>query len=304
MICHGCGTKSRVRYCNKQHLIEDIPNHWKICGTAEEILDSPIDPGTQPDRFYRRYPAITNVHEDPVTTEVFKNRSFHKHRQQTYAIFNKGQYTLFLPSSGPSLPQIIEWPENMAEKYMPRVERLLNLAFFDEATTAPVLYLFGLLRYCLRIQQKWTDATADLLQLQFRLEFQYDTRLANEEDPCECYWARELAHVNDCTPTCRAILFDNVGVVCQGGGIRALVELWEARFWPLRIWQRRHPTVKGWRFRLRGEGFPGVPEHQKPGSGFEPVFGKGWEGYGADGGSPAGDWRQIVAGGSSISFVL
>ncbi|MCJ1397791.1 hypothetical protein MMC11_000987 [Xylographa trunciseda] len=289
MICHGCGTKSRVRYCTKAHLLQDIQDHWKICGTPEEVLDQPIDPGTQPDRFYRRYPAIADVHEDPITTKVFKYRSFQKHRQQTYAIFNKGQYTLFL---GGSTPQIVEWPEDLAEKYMPRVERLLNMAFFSQSTTGSLLYLYYLLRYCLRLQHKWTDETALVLKMQFRLEFKYDTDLADDEDPCECYWAGELALVKDCTPTCRAMLFDNFGVVCRGGGIKALAEQYEGGHWPLRIWQRRHPTVKGWKYRLRGIGFPEVPDHHKVGSGLVPNFGKGWEGYGAYNGHPAGDWRE------------
>ncbi|MCJ1384613.1 hypothetical protein MMC17_007731 [Xylographa soralifera] len=287
MICHGCGTKSRVRYCSKAHLIRDIPNHWKICGTPAEVYGHPIDPGSQPDRFYRRYPAIIDVDEDPVTTTDFKNRSFQKHRQQTFAIFNKGQYTLFL---GGSTRQIVEWPENVAKVYKPRVERLLNMAFFRQANTGVVEYLFYLMRYCLRLQKNWTDATEQILKIQFKLEFNYDTRLGPDADPCECVWSGAPALVKGCTPSCRAQFFDKFGLVF-GGGLKAHLEFWEARHFPLRIWQRQHPTIRGWEYRLRGEGFPGVPEYQQLESAYVPTFGKGWEGFGAEDADPRGTWR-------------
>ncbi|MCJ1283455.1 hypothetical protein MMC26_002784 [Xylographa opegraphella] len=287
VICHGCGTKSRVRYCTKAHLIQDIPNHWKICGTPAEVYAHPIDPGSQPDRFYRRYPAIIDVDEDPVLTVDFKNRSFQKHRQQTFAIFNKGQYTLFL---GGSTSEIVEWPEDVAAVYKPRVERLLNMAFFRQANTGALEYLFALLRYCLRLQQKWTDATERILTIQFKLEFKYDTRLGSEADPCECLWSGVPALVKDCTPSCRAMYFDKFGIVF-GGGMRAHLERWEAKYWPLRIWQRQHPTIRGWEYRLRGEGFPGVADYQRLESGYVPIFGKGWEGFGAEDADPKGGWR-------------
>ncbi|MCJ1432857.1 hypothetical protein MMC27_002215 [Xylographa pallens] len=288
MICHGCGTKSRVRYCSKEHLIQDIPNHWKICGTPEEVYAWPIDPGSQPDRFYRRYPAIADIDEDPITTTDFQKRSYQRHRQQTYAIFNKGQYTLFL---GASTQQIVEWPEDVAEVYKPRIERLLNMAFFRQANTGVVEYLFQLLRKCLRLQDNWTDATERILKIQFKLEFNYDSRLGGDADPCECIWAGAPALIKECTPSCRTMLFDNFGLMF-GPGLKGHLENWEAKYWPLRIWQRQHPTIRGWEYRLRGEGFPGVPEYQKLGSVFVPKFGKGWEGYGAENLEMSGGWRQ------------
>ena len=286
MICHGCGTKSRVRYCSKAHLIRDIPNHWKICGTPEEVFAQPIDPGSQPDRFYRRYPAIADVDEDPVMTTDFKKRSFQKHRQQTFAIFNKGQYTLFL---GGSTQQVVEWPEDVAKVYKPRVERLLNMAFFRQANLGVIEYLFNLLRYCLRLQDNWTDTTERILKIQFKLEFNYDTGLGSSEDPCECVWTGAPALDKECTPKCKAEFFDKFGLMF-GHGLKAHLERWEAKHWPLRIWQRQHPTIRGWEYRLRGEGFPGVPEYQKLESGYVPVFGKGWEGYGAFYSHPCGTW--------------
>ncbi|MCJ1388457.1 hypothetical protein MMC18_001304 [Xylographa bjoerkii] len=288
MICHGCGTKSRVRYCSKAHLIQDIPNHWKICGTPEEVYAMPMDPGSQPDRFYRRYPAITDNYEDPNLVTVFKNRSMQKHRQQTFAIFNKGQYTLFL---GGSTTQVVTWPQHLAPIFKPRVERLLNLAFFSQSETNSILYLFCLLRYCLRLQNQWTEQNARILKMQFRLEFNYNTTRASEEDPCECYWAGDVALVKDCTPECRALLFDNFGVVFRGGGLKGILEHWEGQYWPLRIWQRQHPTVRGWEYRLYGEGFPNVVDYQRLGAGYVPVLGKGWEGFGAENGAPTGKWR-------------
>ena len=287
LICHGCGTKSRVRYCSKEHLIQDIPNHWRICGTPEEVFAYPFDPGSQPDRFYRRYPAIVDIDEHPIKTTAFNKRSFQRHRQQTFAIFNKGQYTLFL---GGSTQRIIEWPEDMAEIYKPRVERLLNMAFFRQANTGVVEYLFRLLRKGLRLQENCTDETERILKLQFKLEFHYDSRLGSEKDPCECIWAGPLALIKECTPTCKAQLFNNFGLMF-GHGLKGHLERWEGEYWPLRIWQRQHPTIRGWEYRLRGEGFPGVPEHQKIGTVCVPKFGKGWEGYGAEDSDAFGGWR-------------
>lgn len=82
------------------------------------------DERSQPRRFYRRYPAIT---------DKSGHRSFEKHRQRTYAIFNKGQYTMFAEQS---LSHVVQWPRELADTYKPRVERLLNIALFNQGTSS------------------------------------------------------------------------------------------------------------------------------------------------------------------------
>jgi len=257
--------------------MKDLKEHWKECGDPSTILRWIIDEGTQPDRFYRRYPAITDI----------KNkRSYRKLRQRTHAIFNKGQYTLFL---GKDYPRVVEWPEDLAQTYKPLVERLLNIALFDQSQDGVVHYLYCLLRFCLRRQNLWTRDIPYTLSIQFRLEFEWDSRIAFDEDPCDCIWLGDSADKTKCTGSCKE-LSNKVGIICRGRGLKFLVESLEAQHWMLRIWQRQHPEVKGWRSRLYGVGFEGVPEEQMFTAGMVPVMGKGWQGCGSVG-REAGWWR-------------
>lgn len=272
------GPKSKIRYCSKDHLLQDINQHWKECGDASTILRQVIDEGSQSDRFYRRYPAIIDI----------KNkRSYEKLRQRTYAIFNKGQYTLFI---GRGYPRIVGWPEDLASTYKPLVERLLNIALFDQSQDGVVRYLYCLLRFCLRRQSLWTREISSTLSTQFKLEFGWNYRVAFEQDPCHCVWLGDSADKLKCEPSCKE--FSNkVGIIYRGKGLKFLVERLEAQHWMLRIWQRQHPEVKGWRSRLYGIGFEGVPECQKFTAGMVPVMGRGWHGWGSVG-YEAGWWRK------------
>ena len=267
VICHGCGTKSWIRYCSRQHLLSDMSDHWKECGDATTVFHQSIDEDTQPARFKRRYPAIVDANG---------SNSFQRHRQRTYAIENKGQYTMFLTAD---LAYIVEWPEHLAETCQPRVERLLNAAFFDGNNVAILDYLFRLLRFCLRQTGKWTDNICTLLVLQFRLEFGWNARGAYDEDPCECEWLGDAAKWQSCSRVCKET-FENVGVLFKGCCIQDFVKKMEAEQWILRAWHRQHPTVKSWRRRMMGEGFEGVPEWQRSGE-WRPVLGEGWEGWGS-----------------------
>ena len=265
-ICLGCGTKSWIRYCCKQHLFDDMQSHWKECGDPSTVFHEVIDEGTQPGRFYRRYPIIADANGA---------RSFQRHRQQTYAVYNKGQYTVFLPGG---LPYTVEWPERLAGLYKPRLERVLNAAFFDASDAAILEYLFRLLRFCLRQRGTWNDYLSQILTHQFRLEFGWNPAGAYDEDPCECDWLGDSANHLAC-PHCKKT-FENVGILFRGTGFKGYVEDMEAHDWTLRVWHRQHPTVKGWRRRMMGEGFDGVPEWQSSGQ-WRPAMGEGWEGWGA-----------------------
>lgn len=244
VICHGCGPKAYTRYCCRQHLFDDIKDHWKECGSTTTIIPHPIDGGSQPARFNRRYPAITDING---------MRSFQKHRQRTHAIYNKGQYTMF---SAQGMPFIIEWPEHLKATHMGRVERLLNVALLDQSETTVLQYLYMVLRSGLRATNQWTRIHELVLRLQFKLEFAWEAAVAPEEDPCECDWSGDASGAA-CSSACRSLQL-NVGVTSRGGGLVTLVEQLEARHWQLRVWRRQHPTVRAWRRRLVGEGFVGV----------------------------------------------
>lgn len=263
VICHGCGPKAYTRYCCKQHLFDDMRDHWKECGSTTTLLPYPVDGGSQPARFNRRYPAIADINGF---------RSFQKHRQRTHAIYNKGQYTMF---STHGMPLIIEWPEHLKGTHMGRVERLLNIALLDQSETAVIQYLYTLLRSVLRAKNQWNGVHEFILKIQFKLEFAWEAAVAPDEDPCECDWSGNASGLA-CSSTCRSLQL-NVGVISRGGGLVTRVEQLEARYWQLRVWRRQHPTVKAWRRRLVGEGFVGVDKEACAGLGVEtlwPYWGK------------------------------
>ncbi|MCJ1472044.1 hypothetical protein MMC13_000689 [Lambiella insularis] len=265
------------RHDRKAHLLADMREHWKECGDPSTVRPMITDEQTQPMRFYRRYPAIKD-----------KNgyRSFEKHRQRTYAIFNKGQYTLFPKGS---ITHIVQWPSELTKIYKPRIERLLNIALLDQEETGVIRYLYQLLRLCLRLQRQWTEELCSTLDTQFWTEFEWDATYALDDDPCECYWLGDAANPRKCLSTCKE-LSTKTGGLHLGPGTKSRVERLEALYWPLRVWQRQHPNVRNWRYRLYGEGFPGVPREQRVGNGRFPNEGPGFQGWGAETGE-VGSWR-------------
>ena len=265
-ICHGCGTKSWVRYCSKDHLFADMPRHWSECGHPTTVSCWLIDEGSQPARFYNRYPAIQDVDR--------KNTS-ERHRQRTHAIYNKGQYTLF---SDQGFPRIVTWPEKLAPIYKPRVERLLNAAFFDHTNVSLISYLFRLLRFCLRTRGKYNNAVQSAIVKQFSDEFDYGVEGELELDPCECEWVGDSAKSAKCTKECQKMT-GSVGEMHKGKGLEGIVQLMEAKHWILRAWRRQHPTIKDWRRRVHGEGFEGVGATQRAVE-WWPSMGQGWNGWG------------------------
>ncbi|MCJ1338608.1 hypothetical protein MMC09_003897 [Bachmanniomyces sp. S44760] len=274
-ICHGCGTKSSIRYCSLSHLLKDLVNHWKECGKPSTLIREYIDEATQPGRFWRRYPAIFDING---------LRNYQLYRQRTHAIYNKGQYSLFLKGL-PQLPEIIEWPQDMANIYKPRVERLLNLALFDQKTNSSLIeVLYRTLRFALRSSNKWNDHIKMALGIQFRMEFSFNSLGTTDEDPCPCEWYGD--RVSDtcgvkviCNETCKK-RFLRVGDLARGNGFQAYVEHMEAKHWILRVWRRQHPTVKNWQDRMFGIGFENVPTWQTTAE-WRPAMGKGWDGFGA-----------------------
>jgi hypothetical protein len=242
------------------------------------VIPHYVDLGTQPRRYYRRYPAIEDVGE---------LRSFEKHQQRLFAIWYRGQYTLFFTDRQ---PQTVTWPSFREQsKYGPRVERLLNAALFDQTRDDIVEYLFYTIRMALRHSLKYSQKVASTLHEQFLLEFDWDSTGARDEDPCECRWLGSGADSRDCSVDCKDF-HARWNLMGHRSGMQQLLECLEAKHWILRIWQRQHPTVTGWRRRLTGVGFPGAKLRDLKKE--RPIMGPGWQGFGAL--NTFGGWEPIL----------
>ena len=189
---------------------------------------------------------------------------------------NKGQYTIFSPKQ---MPFIVLWPSaRLKSIYGPRVERLMNAAFFDQTQDNVVGGLFYHVRMALRMSGMWNDAVAATVKIQFMREFSWSTDSAYPEDLCECFWLGDEADERLCMAAC-APAYLAAGGLRRGPGLKALLQLLESRNFLLRVWQRQHPVVKSWKERLAGKGFP-MARHRDL-SKQRPQLGKGWDGIGA-----------------------
>ncbi|KAI4149305.1 MAG: hypothetical protein LQ340_004702, partial [Diploschistes diacapsis] len=132
------------------------------------------------------------------------------------------------------------------------------------------------------------SVTSPPLSLPPRPQLVYDQLPIPSDDPCECLFLGSVAFENPktvlCNPTCRARrahVESQVGLIFNGPGLGAQVQGLEARDWLLRAWHRLHPSVRDWRKRMLGLGFPGV--HYEDFVSLEPVRGPGWDGRGSRG---------------------
>ena len=302
-LCLGCGPKTIVRYCSKEHLFAD-KKHWEECGDIEKlIIKRVIDHTTEPPRFRRYAPAIADIH---------KLNTFERHRQRLHAMFSCGHYTLF-PSSQddasgettptaenphpvPTGPEIIQWPidDPMHLEMSSRIERLLNLAFLDSSDIVVLSYLYRLLRAGLQKLEAWNEDMESLLVVQMTLEFNIEEALINHNLPaCECEWSPKsfLKHHDNCPYGHKTS--NQAGDLHRAsthGGISALVIEKERLYWILRAWRQQHPSVPYWTKRAQGQGFKGVelPDHFP-----YPYLGDAWLGWGA----PDTDIREMWVGG-------
>ncbi len=267
VICLGCGPKSLVRYCSLQHQTNDIKDHWKECGTWRLLLKCVIDHATAPTKFARMYPAIKQRHG---------SRTAALYRQRLCASLHSGHYTLFDPYS--TYTKTLCWPKEDPKwpEMDRRIERVLNVAFFDSCNHPILGYLYRLLRELLRSQGEWSERVERSLKFQFESEFsnyKVNTKWHNGDAPCECEWSGTISPRWNHLSTCRA--FDQV--VERRNCIEVNVEHYEARFWILRAWRQQHPTQNNWRLRAAGYGFPALT----PDEGCYRL-GPGWTGWGGE----------------------
>lgn len=246
IICAGCGPKSIVRYCSVEHQVLDLKMHWRECGHRKLIIKRVIDKTTEPARFKHLCPAIRDC----------KNiRSFAKSRQSLYTRLTHGRYTLFNPRTG--YPTVLVWSRkdpSFIEMEI-RVERLLNCALFDQRNKAMVTFLFRMVRKCLQSKTAFSPERITTLKQQFKAEFGLDASRIESDEVCECEWQGENLAEDKHLPNCRK-LYRNFSQQFRKTGMRGYLEMYEKRYWILRVWQQQHQSVTRWRDRVAGKGFP------------------------------------------------
>lgn len=284
IICLGCGPKTIVRYCSVEHLLADMNEHWKECGHKDLVVKQVIDHTTEPPRFSRLCPALRD-------RNGFK--SYANYRQKVYAQLTYGHYTLF--DFADESPITLMWPNGDPQKkeMESRVERTLNLALFDHTDHSVLVYLYKLLRKCLKKKTGWVIGTQHALKVQFQTEFEFDPTTIPDiigDDPlCECEWigANELPKAQHLT-TCKNRATAS-GKAKHQQSLHEMVEWMEAEYWILRVWRQQHPTVTYWRERMVGRGFTEVDLEIN----WEPYMGAGWEGYGAEVDTICGEPNEV-----------
>lgn len=269
VICLGCGPKTITRYCSVAHQIADLGEHWKQCGQPEFLMKRVIDATTSPARFGRLWPAIR---------DRSGNSSYERSRQATYAAMQYGQYTLFDPET--EAPTTLIWPteDKRAAVMEDRMERLLNYALFDHKHGRITGLLYRMIRQCLIQKQFWAIGPIHAVKTQFAAEFGCDVTKVPEQPLCECEWVGARLSRDRHVAGCQR-LYLAYSAEFQGTGIQGFLEMMEGRYWALRAWRQRHPTVDDWEARVSGRGFTGEVV------GTVPFLGPGWSGWG----SPADD---------------
>lgn len=254
IICAGCGSKSIIRYCSVEHQVLDLKMHWRECGHRKLIIKRVIDQTTEPARFKQLCPAIRDC----------KNtRSFANFRRNLYTRLTYGRYTIFNPKTGH--PTVLVWSrKNHSHVEMERrVERLLNCALFDQRNKTMVTFLYRMVRKCLQSKSAFSPEMRDTLTRQFKDEFGLDASRIENDEVCECEWEGENLPENMHLPNCRK-LYRNFSEQFQKTGMRGYLEMYDKRYWILRAWQQQHPSVKRWRDRVAGKGFPDEAEGTSP----------------------------------------
>ena len=254
IICAGCGPKSIIRYCSVEHQVSDLKNHWRECGHRKLIIKRVIDKTTEPARFKHLCPAIRDC----------KNiRSFANSRQSLYTRLTHGRYTLFNPKTG--YPTVLVWSrkDHSFTEMEIRVERLLNCALFDQRNKTMVTFLFRMVRKCLQSKNAFSTERMVTLTQQFKAEFGLDASRIESDEVCECEWEGENLAEYKHVPNCRK-LYRNFSQQFRKTGMRGYLEMYEKRYWILRVWQQQHQSVTRWRDRVAGNGFPDGVEGTSP----------------------------------------
>lgn len=271
IVCRGCGPKSEIRYCSLQHQIEDIYHHREQCGSPDLVLRYFIDNDSAPEHFNTIYPAIKERHG---------HSSGALYLQRLHAMINGGYYTLFDPQT--QQPMTLSWPrsEPKWQAMDRRIERLLNIAFFDASKRNTLAYLYCLLRTQLYLTSGYSPAMFASLRTQFGDEFGQAIFREVEHRPyveCECRWAGTDLANGAHKPKCEWRFPEKAQAKgAMNHGVEQTVKSMEAESWILRAWQTQHLSVSDPQERIEGQGFPDVRK------GVQVRMGPGFDGWGAE----------------------
>ena len=274
-ICQGCGPKSQIRYCNFQHQVNHIEQHYKECGDPAFVMQIIIDHDTEPSHFFHRPPEIIERSGAP------GRKSAALKRQKIYAMCYGGHYTLFDPRT--NVPQTLTWPRTHPawREFNERIERLLNIAFFDSTQIHLIKYLYSLLRELLRTADKWTPWNKTTLRAQMNDEFNpthrssLDPTRIPDDGPGESAWLGKTSLPLGQQTTSSSETLRKGPQPPPAIGLKTQIEQMESKFWILRAWRQQHPTVWDWQVRANGYGVLRLEER-------EDLFdmGPGWTGWG------------------------
>ncbi|OJJ71000.1 hypothetical protein ASPBRDRAFT_207648 [Aspergillus brasiliensis CBS 101740] len=280
VICPRCGPYSEVRYCSREHLLEDIKPHWLYCGQL--VFQHPCRETSIPRRVRVGPPLIPCVHHYDMPE---------RHRQAVHFNMNyrEGDYFIFtdwldfvtagLPADKTAIRcsnrimYVVKF-DDAGEK--DRFRRVLAACLFMTIEMPDLTdYLYRLIRDKLR-QANAPNHIEPSLRYQFLQEFNVtiQERITGSRHACETDWdGRNRRNCQDAV--CRGEYRRLLGSV-GGRGYSRVVETLESTYWILRAARTTHPTVKDAMKRMMGEGYEEVAEEDRR------VFrrGDGWDGAG------------------------
>lgn len=304
VICPKCGPYSEIRYCSKNHLLDDVKWHWLYCG--QMAFENPCRDNSIPQQVRNGPPLIPCIHQYD-TPE--------RHHQAVYFNVCAGEGDYFIFSDWTDLAETgcldniaLRCPSRViqtvtfdhAEK--DRFRRVLAVCLFckylnlnsslllpqqEHALTHRALvtvevveladYMFRLIRDNLRSKTLWTKELDQALkyQLMQELSVQIQPHITGDRHACEMDWNGHNRRA--CTDTvCRGEFRRFLGSL-GGFGHRRLVDHLEASHWILRAARTTHPEVSQVEARMQGQGFEQVLDEDRR----QFCRGTGWDGAGS-----------------------
>ncbi|UDD56504.1 hypothetical protein AFCA_004041 [Aspergillus flavus] len=280
VICPRCGPFSEIRYCCKEHLLEDIKYHWLYCG--QMTFEHPCRENSIPRDVRDGPPLVPCLH--PYDTPE-------RHRQAVY--FNvkahEGDYFIFsdwtdlvtagFPESNVEVrcsSRVIYTIRFEDANEKDRFRRVLATCLFMTIEVTELIdYLFRLIRDKLRSQSAPIELEA-ALKYQFQQEYcvTIQQHITGERHACVTDWdGRNRRNCQDAI--CRAEYRRLPGSL-GGKGHCQLIDHLEGSYWILRAARTTHPDVTDAKARMRGEGFSDVADEDRR----EFRRGAGWDGAG------------------------
>ncbi|KAJ5935330.1 hypothetical protein N7466_004877 [Penicillium verhagenii] len=281
-ICPACGPFSTTRYCSKEHLREDVKQHWSVCG--ERTFATPVKKSSFPKELFDGPPMIPFI-------DSWSSPERHRQAMWFSTGQNEGDYFVFTDlqvaqkagvASGhyttrcqPTISHRIRF-DNANDRDIFR--RCLAVCLFASFQVPGLVnFTYRMIRDNFRSCGQWTEALENALYDQFFREFNVEFSDC-ERHACMTEWTGyPEAFCRD--PVClieretQFSSFDNGA----GRGYERLCQWMEAQYWILRANRFTHPTCHSVDDRIVGVGYNGwvAPMDRRP---FR--RGEGWDGVG------------------------